>query len=273
MKKFLLSLLLVAVLFAIAACGQAPSATPDSSPTPEVTATSAITPTPSIEIEPSPEVSATDDIETPQLTPKITMKPTVTPTPTFSLNPPVTPTPTFVLNPAMEGEVTVFSTKEDFHWAIQESKRQAAKGEEKRIDALDEVDLYVEIRAPKKELAAPRIEMTGGDVTLVYAAKDDDSKRELVLMWYRPPYEIESNYVENFKNRTPNPIEIKINGNPAVKDIVHWDFEPYNGQHVCNQYFWTQDGMNMFLKVPVWLLEKYPEEDFFNIQIVTVPKG
>ena len=259
MKKVLLSLLLLFLLLASVACGQrqtqspTPTATPSVSPTPVATATDAITPSPST--EPSP---VTD--------PSVGVKPTPTTTPKSIIEPTAKPTPTYVLNPTVWDEDTVFSSKEEFHWCVQESKRQVAKGEEKRRDALDDVERYIDFRTIKKELAVDKIEMSTGHIAIFYSDSQDKNKKNLLVQLYRI---FDPNYVEDFKNRIPNPIEIiKINGNPAIKDIV------YQGdEYIGNYYNWTESGMNIFLIVPAWLLEKYPEEDFFDIQIVTVPKG
>jgi len=257
MKKTMISLLLLAALLAVTACGQtaSPMVTPSATP-PSATATNVITPTPSAEplqtADPTDAVSLTS---TPQTTPKNTRAPTAT------------PASTFVLNPPMQGEITQFSSREEFHWAIQESKQQAAKGEEKRIDALDEIAWYIDFKSVKKELELQEVALTSGWVGLSYGKKGDESEDQLRVQLYRPIFEYEPNYVEDFKKRIPNPIDMKINGNPAVKDIYS------DGERVSNHYNWTENDMNIYLRVPAWLLEKYPEEDFFDIQIVTVPKG
>jgi len=262
MKKVLLSLLLLFLLLASVACGQrqtqspTPTATPSVSPTPVATATDAITPSPST--EPSP---VTD--------PSVGVKPTPTTTPKGIIEPTAKPTPTYVLNPAMWDDDTVFSSKEEFHWCVQESKRQVAKGEEKRSDALDDIERYIDFRTIKKEVKLRELCISMGHIGLYYASKEDPQKKNLYIQWDRAVNNYgDISYVEWELGASPIAVPATINGNAAAKSVLYED-----DKHASTQYYWTQDGMDIMLRVPAWLLEKYPEEDFFDIQIVTVPKG
>ena len=54
-------------------------------------------------------------------------------------------------------------------------------------------------------------------------------------------------------------------GNLIIKNVVYWDTE-----HVCNEYYWVKDEYALQLIVPPWLLERYPEETFFDLKVVNV---
>ena len=58
-----------------------------------------------------------------------------------------------------------------------------------------------------------------------------------------------------------------INGVPAVKNIVKRD-----GELICHQYHWTQDGFDIFMVLYRSIAEKYDEKDFFDIHKIIIPK-
>ena len=80
----------------------------------------------------------------------------------------------------------------------------------------------------------------------------------------------EEQFIEGRRRSNPYAEEIIINGKRTLKDEVFWDNIIYNG-HICNQYVWLQDAYSaVFLKIPKWLLDRYPEETFFDIYRVDI---
>jgi len=59
--------------------------------------------------------------------------------------------------------------------------------------------------------------------------------------------------------------EINYNGNIILRQRFEHD-----GVHSSNVYFWTYNGYDISLVVPAWLLERHPEETFFDVQIVNI---
>jgi len=43
-----------------------------------------------------------------------------------------------------------------------------------------------------------------------------------------------------------------------------------HGVHLGNQYYWVHSGYAVTVYVPVWLLELYPEETFFDVHVVHI---
>jgi len=269
MKKVLLTSLLVILMLLGTACGKLQSdlpAVPNVTQTPGVAATDPVTPIPSV--NEAQEITPTNVVDpTPMISPKSTPSATSAPVP----NPTATPQ----RFPSTDVAATFFS-KEDFHRGVNASKAEFASSDRKSAGNLQDINQYVDFKSIKKEWELFEIQIESVYVAFDYSSTDkkkSDDIDNLIIQWDRPVYATEYNYVEFWKNAYQGAIDMKINGNLAVKKEVYWNFEPYNNQHVCNQYHWTQDGMNVFLVIPAWLLEQYPEEDFFDIQVVTVPKG
>ena len=164
-----------------------------------------------------------------------------------------------------------FSSKEDFYDAVIDAKASKNSGDAQTSMAayykLEEITSYVDLKKIVKEIELREVRVKPVYVVLDYRKKEEPDESALVIQWDRGAYGDDYDYIEWARTKgTTNHIEIRHNGNIVIKDEVY-----HNYAHACNQYFWEESGYNVFLRVPAWLLELYPEETFFDIQVVTVP--
>ena len=182
------------------------------------------------------------------------------------------------LEPCIDLEPTMYTSRDAFHNAVIAAKEatisgDALPGNVRASDKLEEILLYYDFENPVEEVALGEIRVTYAYVTLEYWNKEDDQMSAFVLQTWRKnisetEYNTETAYLDMLK-KSNSAREIQINGQRVLKKEIYWQHldNPYMG----NQYWWIEDDYYIFMRVPPWLLELYPEETFFDIQVVNVP--
>ena len=159
-----------------------------------------------------------------------------------------------------------FDNQEAFHRAILKRKQQHAIDGKYVEGTLEEIDKYIDFMTIKNELSLVEIRARDVYVTLDYAS-EDEAQSHLILQWSRPVYGGNYDYLESSKSMYGKGkyIDIMVNNSPGIKIPLYMD-----GKFVSYQYRWSENEFDVFLRIPSWLLDLYPEEDFFNIRIVNI---
>ena len=123
-------------------------------------------------------------------------------------------------------------------------------------DKLDEIVSYYDFRNTISEVELYNIIVMGNSVSLHYNRANGQSNA-IMIVW-RKNHNIEE-YM-GYARGARNYIEINYNGNTIIKQILD----------DVNQYWWVENGEAFQVNVSPWLLELYPEETFFNIQMLNV---
>jgi hypothetical protein len=220
-----------------------------------------------IEISPSPkETSAVTSLPTP--------KATAMPTPTPAVS--TTPKETNSVTPSSSTNPLRYGTKTAFHNAIIEAKTisetnafsKAAKTLEQgnsTSGGIEEIENYFDFANLINYVELFEIRVLPLYITLDYRDENKQREESLIIRYDRRTYS--DNYIEQARTRlTTNPIEINYNGHIIIKSKVYQE-----STHISNNYFWVEHGHNLYISVPAWLLELYPEETFFDVRVVNVP--
>lgn len=201
---------------------------------------------------------------------------------TQSATPPSTPvsnTPATSSDAAAydENELTVYKTRDEFHNAVIDAKESYIRGTSQTgasQNELNEVARYFDFDNPVEEIELGEIRVKKTYVTLEYWNKVDDQLGALVIQtWRKSTNETEITETEQLDilKKSSGAFYTQINGKRVLMQKVYWDNDIYDNYYVCNQYYCVENGYVIFMRVPPWLLELYPEETFFDIQTVEVP--
>jgi hypothetical protein len=201
--------------------------------------------------------------------------------------PKTTPTPTASTTPQEEISTSVtesqrplsYSSKSAFHDAIVVAKETIETtaiskimktSEQSNITNknIEKITSYLDFTNVVNEIELYEISVMPVYVILTYHDKSEEYHEvSLLIEWDRGAYGDNYNYIEEARTRlTTRPKDIYHNGNIIIKEEIYWGDE-----YMCNQYFWIYNGYNVHVRVPAWLLELYPEETFFDIQVLNVP--
>jgi len=225
-----------------------------------------------------PIISKPDNTPTPE---PVISKPDNNQTPTPIISEPdnePTPSPTVVVSPIFDW--TTIKTKEEFHDIVAiangasdtDNVYASSDMDDKEIGRLAGLSFYYDFVNLVEDVVLYEINVHHGYVIFEYLDKEGIGFSGLALQTFRGGggnVDVEQFIAGRRRSASPNVKEITINGNRALKDEVFWDTSVFTG-HICNQYHWVQDGYSIFLRVPTWLLDRYPEETFFDIQRIDI---
>lgn len=188
-----------------------------------------------------------------------------------------TQNPTSASPPANETAVPFdeplkYHSKDEFFSDVNKAKENYEKRGDKTYDKIEEIDAYYDFKDAVKDVELYLVYVKYSYVMLDYRDKEARESGSLILKCSRLVENIvdEEQYLKQYRSRT-NTVEIIIDGRKVIKQEMYEDAEK-TGQFICNQYFWVENGTGMFLSIPPWLLERYPEETFFDIQEVKIKK-
>ena len=97
-------------------------------------------------------------------------------------------------------------------------------------------------------------------VTISYMDKNDIESATMVIQTTRGENVNTEIFFEGLRRQMSKLEDIIINNNPGL-------MLSDNG---FNHYFWVENGHQIFVRVPTWLLDRYPEETFFNIHRIDI---
>jgi len=194
----------------------------------------------------------------------------------ITFNSPEEPSPLPINTPTTEPEVPSastypldFSTKEEFHQAVINARKEFEQNGIEALESLETIADYLDFTHLPKDLFLKGIFVKSGYIALYYIDNYENRGIPLMVVFTRDEYGCKT-YDDLLKEiqRISFPdtyIETSINGHSAIKQPVYWD-----GKFVCNQYFWIENGYEVQVTIPEWLLEQYPEDIFFEIKIVSI---
>ena len=170
-------------------------------------------------------------------------------------------------------DAIAFNNYEDFYTSIQIAKMNYLTNKETTIYGLEKIDYYFDFKEINQNIGMDIVIASLGCVMLNYSDKSISkgtmgTPNNQIYLDSKPSMK-NDNYVDSWYRTysTPGKAErITINGVPAVKNIVR-----NGGKVVCHQYRWTQEGYDIFLALYKGIVEKYDENDFFNVIKIKVP--
>lgn len=180
-------------------------------------------------------------------------------------------------------ERMIYNSRDEFINEVNKAKEVYEKTGDKTYHRIEEIDWYYDFKDAVKDVELDGVYVTYAYVALDYPdieAKETDSAT--LLLECTRPSGVDLNDLANEEKRLENIrdnygyghfIDIIINGHKALKEEVYWDDEKTGSkEHICNQYYWVENGTAIFLRIPPWLLERYPEGTFFDIEKVEIKK-
>ncbi len=188
---------------------------------------------------------------------------------------PVSSTPSPVTAAETFTEPTRYETREEFHNAVIDAKASQNIGDSQTTnnvstpDKLEEIVWYFDFANPVEEVELGEIGVRKTYVALEYWNIEEDSP-SIVIQTFRwenlleTRNETETEYLDMLKSNS-GAREVSISGKRVLKKEIYRD-----GFHTHNNYDWLENGYRVFLRAPSWLLDLYPEETFFDIEVVNV---
>ncbi len=171
--------------------------------------------------------------------------------------------------PGQSIERLVYKSRDEFYEEITAANRSSEKNEETEFHNLGSVAQYYDFQNVIEDVTLDEIYVTSNSIALSYLDKNGEEPEALLIEWLRADNVDEEVFLEN--RRASDTVDIIVNGHKALKQEVYWDNEIWDNEYMCNQYYWVENGNAIFLRIPPWLLERYPEEIFFDIAAVKVP--
>jgi len=176
--------------------------------------------------------------------------------------------------------MTKIETREEFHdmVAITNGVRDTASVyassnlDDDDAERLKGLTFYYDFVNFIEDVVLSEIYVKHSYVVIEYCDKEGVEYGSMLIQTFRDGGNVDVDvdlFIEGYRRAMRDPKEIIVNGNRALKSEVFWDNNLYRG-HLCNVYYWIQDGYVVFLSVPTWLLDRYPEETFFDIQRIDI---
>ena len=165
----------------------------------------------------------------------------------------------------------VFHNYDDFYTSVQVAKNNYLVSKETTIYGLEKIEYFFDFKEINENIEMDRIVASLGGVTIYYYDRSISERTTDVpnteILLFSKPSEKNDNYVDRWYRTCGKTAEqIMINNVVAVKNIVKSD-----GKLIDHQYYWTQEGYNIFLNLRKGIVEKYDEKEFFDVQKVKIP--
>jgi len=163
-----------------------------------------------------------------------------------------------------------YASRNEFYNSIVDAKNEFVTSTGKTVgtyenEKIEGITSYFDFKNVVKEVELFEVSATSAYVALDFSNKNENrSETDALLIETFRWVDVDENVYLN-SSRSNSSVDIRMNG----KTVIKWEYYGDSG-HILNQYNWVQDGHAMFMRVPAWLLELYPEKTFFDLQIVNV---